>query len=655
MTSAVKIPALDSHAEQKREFALWSAAYDETPNPLLSLEQRFLSPLLGLVRGKDVLDVGCGTGRWLKQLLECTPQSLTGIDFSPEMLDRAQRKLGRRALLAAGDATSLPVANSSADVVVASFVASYVADLDALANEVRRVARSGGKIYISDVHPETAATCGWKRGFRNGRHQIELITARYSLSQVLSSFRRAGFEITCLLEPAFGLPEMEIFREAGKTEAFYAAAGMPAIYILGLESVGNDSPAALSEDANVLPISLKGARVAIDAEAATSASINIRTDRVKSIVSDIVGQSHGAECDLDGYLVLPGLVNAHDHLEFGLYPNLGAGPYSNSLDWAQSIQYAERATIEAHQSIPRDVRLLWGAIRNLLCGVTTVCHHNALHPELLAEDFPVRVVSDYGWAHSLAIDSEVNAKFKATPGDAPFVLHACEGVDEISRDEVFRLDDMGALDERTVVVHGLALNPEGIALLNERSAALVWCPSSNRFLFKKTLSRQEIAAIRRVVLGSDSPLTTSGDLLDEIHIAHREIGVSASELYRMVLAGSADVFRLKEGQGTLRPGGTADLIAVRKTGLSPAETLATMTTADVELVIVRGRVMLASDEIVRRLPPEAAGGLQPLEVDSALRWIRAPLARLFREAEKVLGNEIKIGGKRVRHVCSAWL
>jgi hypothetical protein len=44
-----------------------------------------------------------------------------------------------------------------------------------------------------------------------------------------------------------------------------------------------------------------------------------------------------------------------------------------------------------------------------------------------------------------------------------------------------------------------------------------------------------------------------------------------------------------------------------------------------------------------------------LEVDSALRWIRAPLARLFREAEKVLGNNIKVGGKRVRHVCSAWL
>ncbi len=93
--------------------------------------------MLGSVRGKDVLDVGCGTGRWLKQLSEAAPQSLTGVDFSPEMLDRAQRKLGRRALLAAGNATTLPVAASSADVVLASFVASYVPDLDRFASELR--------------------------------------------------------------------------------------------------------------------------------------------------------------------------------------------------------------------------------------------------------------------------------------------------------------------------------------------------------------------------------------------------------------------------------------------------------------------------------------------------------------------------------------
>ncbi len=216
---------------------------------------------------------------------------------------------------------------------------------------------------------------------------------------------------------------------------------MPAIYVLGLQPIGTDLPTVLGKAHSDSAMALRNTRVALAAETSISASVDIRSTRVLSIASDHAGpHDSSSELNLDGYLLLPGLINAHDHLEFGLYPNLGAGPYENSLRWAESIQKEERATIEAHQSVPRDVRLWWGAIRNLLCGVTTVCHHNALHPELLAEDFPVRVVSDYGWAHSLAIDSQVEAKFKATAKDTPFIVHACEGVDETSRAELFRFD-----------------------------------------------------------------------------------------------------------------------------------------------------------------------------------------------------------------------
>ena len=166
-------------------------------------------------------------------------------------------------------------------------------------------------------------------------------------------------------------------------------------------------------------------------------------------------------------------------------------------------------------------------------------------------DFPIRVPSNYNWAHSLAMDAKVRAKFRSTPDGTPFVLHAGEGVDEAAADEVFELDRLNALDERTVLVHGLALNSEGIDLLNARNATVIWCPSSNRYLFGRTHSRQSIASIRRILLGSDSPLTAAGDLLDEVRIAHREAGVSASDLYRMLFERAAQVFRLQEGQGTI--------------------------------------------------------------------------------------------------------
>src|SRR6201997_4311753 len=75
-------------------FNIWAQVYDEQPNPLLTLEQRFLSQMLPDVRGLDVLDAGCGTGRWLQLLAAQHPASLLGVDTSPQMLQRASAKLG---------------------------------------------------------------------------------------------------------------------------------------------------------------------------------------------------------------------------------------------------------------------------------------------------------------------------------------------------------------------------------------------------------------------------------------------------------------------------------------------------------------------------------------------------------------------------------
>ena len=49
-------------------------------------KQRVLGSMLPDVRGLDVLDAGCGTGRWLQQLADRSPRSLLGVDISPQML-----------------------------------------------------------------------------------------------------------------------------------------------------------------------------------------------------------------------------------------------------------------------------------------------------------------------------------------------------------------------------------------------------------------------------------------------------------------------------------------------------------------------------------------------------------------------------------------
>ena len=654
--SQARIPLPPGYGDSRRAFALWARSYDDSLNPMLSLEERILPEILPDMRGRDVVDVGCGTGRWLERIAGESPANMVGIDSSAEMLERARRKLGARATLEQGDAMSLPVASGSADVILASFVASYVPDLTVFAAELRRIARKGAQVFLSDLHPETAAACHWKRAFRTDGTHVEMLTYAHSVQETISTFEAAGFEVGCLLEPPFGPTELEIFRTAGRLESFYSAAGLPAIFVLQVRVAEDPAGSVEVTVPAERRLRLLGARVALGPEESISAEIRIDDGRVASIgrMSHERRVPEANSFDLDGYLVLPGLINAHDHLEFGLYPNLGRGSYRNFEEWASDIQQNDRETIEQQRRVPKEVRLWWGAIRNLLCGVTTVCHHNPLEPELLGDNFPVHVVAEMGWAHSFAMEPELVAKFQATAKDVPFVLHAAEGVDERSAKEIFELDRIGALDGRTVLVHGVALNQEGVALLNRRRAALVWCPTSNCFLFGRTHSVDILSTVQRVLLGSDSPLTGAGDLLDEVRFAHSQAGIAPDEIYRMVLTQPASVLRLKNGQGRIRPEAQADLVVVRDSGASPAQTVAKLTPEDVELVMVGGRVHLASEPLMQRLPGDVSEELRPLDVEGCVRWVRAPVLHLMAEAERALGGEVRIGKKRVRHVCTAW-
>ena len=142
--------------------------------------------------------------------------------------------------------------------------------------------------------------------------------------------------------------------------------------------------------------------------------------------------------------------------------------------------------------------------------------------------------------------------------------------------EVFDLDRIHALDHRTVLVHGLACTPE--AVVSDQPAP---CSSSFSALRRTSFSSTDRPRLRLsirstpVILGSDSPLTAAGDLLDEIRLrSQRRSASMPTRIYAMVTNRAAEVLRLRRGEGTLKPGSVADVLVVRDTGLSPAETLA---------------------------------------------------------------------------------
>jgi len=133
------------HAEG---YQLWAQVYDSQPNPMLSLEQRYLETILPPVNGLDVVDMGCGTGRWLAKFAKMAPKSLVGTDNSEAMLARAAAKLGNRANLLHVSCEDSTLAHESADLILNSFLVSYISDICRLANEIRRIARPGADIFV---------------------------------------------------------------------------------------------------------------------------------------------------------------------------------------------------------------------------------------------------------------------------------------------------------------------------------------------------------------------------------------------------------------------------------------------------------------------------------------------------------------------------
>jgi ubiquinone/menaquinone biosynthesis C-methylase UbiE len=220
--SATILPAQEA-------YALWASTYDQTPNPLLSLEERLLAPVLSTFAHRDIVDLGCGTGRWLRHLEALAPRSLTGLDSSPAMLAEARKKCRKSIALIQANSAAIPLPDESADCVLASFLLSYIPHIPAFASEIARILRPGGTLLISDLHPD-ATTYGWRRTFRSAGNLFEIATFPYTLLDLVAAIHAAGFRLEQIDEPSFGEEEAFIFRENGMLERFRQVESLPVIY-----------------------------------------------------------------------------------------------------------------------------------------------------------------------------------------------------------------------------------------------------------------------------------------------------------------------------------------------------------------------------------------------------------------------------------------
>jgi ubiquinone/menaquinone biosynthesis C-methylase UbiE len=197
--------------------------------------RRLVREAIAAQRGERVLDVGCGSGFYVAELLEevGTDGAVTGVDPSTPMLAVARERCAgaANATFREGSATELPVEDASVDAAVSVQVLEYVEDVDAALRELHRVLRPGGRLVVWDVDWTTLSMHAVDRE----RHERVLRAWDRHLDDpalprtLAPRLRAAGFEEVSVAGHAFTTAELDFEAYGG------SLVGTIAVYLASLD------------------------------------------------------------------------------------------------------------------------------------------------------------------------------------------------------------------------------------------------------------------------------------------------------------------------------------------------------------------------------------------------------------------------------------
>ncbi|HJD33974.1 MAG TPA: class I SAM-dependent methyltransferase [Candidatus Mediterraneibacter tabaqchaliae] len=185
------------------------------------------------VRGKCVLDLGCGYGWHCRYAADQGAEQVLGIDISARMIGEAEnRNQGDRITYRVCGLEEYEYPEERWDCVVSNLALHYVEDLENVYGKVYRTLRSGGTFLFNIEHPVFTAGAGqeWIRDeegkalfwpvddyFYPGERRThflgcEVIKQHHTITQILNGLLQTGFEIKAV-EEAYPSEEMRVIPE----------------------------------------------------------------------------------------------------------------------------------------------------------------------------------------------------------------------------------------------------------------------------------------------------------------------------------------------------------------------------------------------------------------------------------------------------------
>ncbi len=153
------------------------------------LEMPATLSLLGNIKGKKILDFGCGTGIYAK-LLTKKGAKVKGFDLSPEMLTIAKRE-NPTLDLRLGSGYNIPF-NEKFDIVIASLVLDYFKNWDIVFQQVNRVLNKNGIFIFSVGNP--VAECTIKKRIKGEKQRVLGINSYFKEGKIYGTWHKIFYK-----------------------------------------------------------------------------------------------------------------------------------------------------------------------------------------------------------------------------------------------------------------------------------------------------------------------------------------------------------------------------------------------------------------------------------------------------------------------------
>lgn len=355
--------------------------------------------------------------------------------------------------------------------------------------------------------------------------------------------------------------------------------------------------------------------------------------------------------DISDHYVFPGLINAHDHLIDTCWAPLGETPQENWYDWDKTVKSSPDYKLMQRLSVT-DLYII-GMYKNVISGATTVVDHFPAEVSATFAGHPlVTLLEHFYLSHSvserqLQWGRNTVEQFKQARSILPFILHIGEGTAKEIREELETLSRMGALEKNTVLVNACHLEEPELQLVAQKGAAIVWLPGSSERIFGRQPDINKILELGiPLTIGTDSSITGSGNILNELRLAAEHIEktcsdkLEAQDLLSMVTIDAARIFGIEKSKGSISAGKSADFLIFKgNEETDPFSSLLDLNPESFSMVVHKGDMIIGNDEF-RRMSAIDFSQYSEIKINGVTKLLLGHPIQLLQRIRHKLGKDV---------------